>query len=265
MNAPWIEKLRAWMQQGADMSLAVAELRQLGIPDTAIVAALEQIQPRGDALANGPLHAPPLIQRAPPNLRRLEAAFPLYTLTEFLRPEECAALIELTARRLAPSPLTQSHYDQAFRTSSTANLYEIDHDLAREVDHRICVTMGIRASYSEGIQAQRYEAGQQFKPHLDAFEPGSNVYQRFAGLRGNRTWTFMVYLNEGMDGGATIFNIANHAIQPRTGMALLWYNLNDEGAPNKQTLHSGEPVTRGCKIILTKWFRTRGDGPVLQG
>ena len=28
------------------------------------------------------------------------------------------------------------------------------------------------------------------------------------------------------------------------------------------TMHCGEPVTRGHKIIITKWFRVHGDGPV---
>jgi prolyl 4-hydroxylase len=105
--------------------------------------------------------------------------------------------------------------------------------------------------------------GEQFKPHLDAFEPGSNAYQRYAGVRGNRTWTFMVYLNEGMEGGATRFPKVDVVIAPRTGMALLWNNLDDKGAPNPATQHCGEPVTRGCKVIITKWFRVHGDGPVL--
>ena len=27
-------------------------------------------------------------------------------------------------------------------------------------------------------------------------------------------------------------------------------------------MHCGEPVVRGHKIIITKWFRIHGDGPV---
>ena len=27
-------------------------------------------------------------------------------------------------------------------------------------------------------------------------------------------------------------------------------------------VYSGEPVTRGHKVIITKWFRVLGDGPV---
>ena len=263
-DARWIAWLREWMQRGGDMSLPVAELRRQGFSDARIVAALDAARPQGNALANGAMDSPPLIRRAPPNLRRIDAAgFPLYTLSEFLSQTECTELIELIGGHLKPSPLAHAHYDAEFRTSTTANLYEIDDPRTAAVDEKICRTLGIRASYSEGIQAQRYEAGQQFKPHLDCFEPESNAYQRFAGVRGNRTWTFMVYLNDGMAGGATRFTHVDVAVQPQTGMALFWNNLYADGSPNKDTMHCGEPVSQGYKVIITKWFRVHGDGPVL--
>lgn len=246
------------------MSRPVMELRQRGFPDAAIVAALEAVRPRGSALAGGAMTAPPLVRRAPENLRRLDqAGFPLYTLTDFMTAAECTELIGLLGGHLQPSPLSRAHDDPEFRTSSTANLYEIRDPRAVAIDDRICRTLGIRAAYSEGTQAQRYETGQQFKAHLDCFQPGSNTYQRFAGVRGNRTWTFMVYLNDSMEGGATRFDVANVTVRPRTGMALFWNNLLDDGSPNPATRHCGETVTRGYKVIITKWFRVHGDGPVL--
>jgi prolyl 4-hydroxylase len=81
-------------------------------------------------------------------------------------------------------------------------------------------------------------------------------------VRGNRTWTFMVYLNEGMSGGATRFTEIGATFQPKVGLALLWNNLNPDGTPNPATKHCGEPVTSGHKVIVTKWFRVHGDGPV---
>jgi len=30
--------------------------------------------------------------------------------------------------------------------------------------------------------------------------------------------------------------------------------------PNPNTMHSGEPVTAGHKVIITKWFREYGAG-----
>jgi len=263
IDASTIAFLRQWMQLGGDMSLPALELLKKGHTEAEVVAALEAIRPRGDALAGGAMDQPPLLRRAPPQLRRIDAPFPLYTLDDFLSPEQCAEVIEFSRQAMKPSTLSRSNYDVEFRTSTTANLYEIDDPRARDVDDRICRTLGIRAPYSEGIQAQRYELGQQFKPHLDCFEPGSLTYQKYAGMRGNRTWTFMVYLNDDVEGGATRFTSPGIAIQPRTGMALLWNNLYPDGSPNKDTRHSGEPVTRGYKVIITKWFRVHGDGPVL--
>ena len=57
----------------------------------------------------------------------------------------------------------------------------------------------------------------------------------------------MVYLNEGMEGGATRFTEIDYAVQPKTGMALFWNNLNADGSPNPATMHCGEPVTAATR------------------
>ncbi|MEJ1965396.1 MAG: 2OG-Fe(II) oxygenase [Gammaproteobacteria bacterium] len=104
--------------------------------------------------------------------------------------------------------------------------------VALNIDSKIAKTMGIRLEYSEGIQAQRYDIGQQFKAHTDFFEPGTPEYARFGAERGNRTWTFMVYLNDGMSGGGTKFFAIGHTFLPKKGQAVLWNNLNPDGTPN---------------------------------
>jgi prolyl 4-hydroxylase len=209
------------------------------------------------------MQLPPLIRRAPPNLRNIGAPkLDLYALDDFLNPKDCARLIALVSHYLKPSMLSYEPADKDFRTSMTALLCVLRSPQATAIDARICRTLGIHAEYSEGIQAQRYDVGGQFKPHWDYFGPGSDVHRSACSVRGNRTWTFMVYLNEDMEGGATRFTEIDLAVQPKTGMALLWNNLLEDGTPNPATRHCGEPVTRGHKIIITKWFRMRGDGPV---
>jgi prolyl 4-hydroxylase len=64
-----------------------------------------------------------------------------------------------------------------------------------------------------------------------------------------------------MEGGATRFVKHDLAVSPKAGMALLWNNLLPDGSPNHETMHCGEPVTSGYKVIITKWFRILGDGP----
>jgi prolyl 4-hydroxylase len=263
-NPQWLTWLKDQVSFAADMGQAVQALRHAGIPDRAIAAAFEALRPRGSALIDGRLALPPLLARAPGNLRRLDAQhLDLYALDDFLSADECERISALAAQHLQPSPLSSAVADTAYRTSRTCVLAHIRSPIVAALDDRICRTLGIRAAYGEAIQAQRYDAGQQFKPHTDWFIPGSDDYARLAGLRGNRTWTFMVYLNEGMLGGGTRFTEIDFTVTPKAGMALFWNNLHPDGAPNPLMRHCGEPVTAGHKVIITKWFRVLGDGPVL--
>ena len=63
--------------------------------------------------------------------------------------------------------------------------------------------------------------------------------------------------------GGTQFAVIGKTFQPRKGRAVIWNNLYPDGTPNYATLHSGMPVLRGHKVIITKWFRERGTGPML--
>jgi prolyl 4-hydroxylase len=265
-SAPLDPRLLDWMREsiriGSDMTQSVIELRRLGYADETIISAIEALTPVGDAFEQGVM-TPPLLQLAPAKLQRVDTdELQLYTLEDALSPRDCAKLTALINHHLRPSTLSYPTPDRAFRTSQTSDLCVLKSPVALAMDEKICRTLGIRAQYSEGIQAQRYDIGQQFKPHWDYYEPGSEAYTKFATVRGNRTWTFMIYLNEDMDGGATRFTKIDRAFQPKAGMALLWNNLREDATPNPATMHCGEPVTRGHKLIITKWFRQYGDGPL---
>jgi len=263
LDANELTWLRWKMRLACDMSESVEYLRKVGYSDRAILVAFEKVRPRGNSLEGGAFCTPPLLQRKPKTLRKIDSdKLDLYTLDDFLSPKECERIIALIGHHLHPSALSYVPDDKSFRTSQTAELCHLRSPVALNLDATICRTLGIRTEYSEGIQAQRYDAGQQFKPHWDYYPPGSNLYERYAGVRGNRTWTFMVYLNEGMVGGGTRFTELDLTFQPKTGMALFWNNLKPDGSPNPATMHCGEPVISGHKIIITKWFRVFGDGPL---
>ena len=42
---------------------------------------------------------------------------------------------------------------------------------------------------------------------------------------------------------------------PRAGTLLVWNNADERGMPNPWTLHAGNPVVRGTKYVVTKWYR----------
>jgi hypothetical protein len=149
------------------------------------------------------------------------------------------------------------YVDPSYRTSQTCDLSLLDNDFVKGVDDKICGAMGIPAQFSEGTQLQRYDVGQQFRQHTDYFAPATDEYAAFCAEKGNRTWTFMIYLNDVQQGGGTHFFAINQTILPRRGTAIAWNNRYPDGHVNPDTLHAGLPVEEGCKMIITKWFRER--------
>lgn len=186
----------------------------------------------------------------------------LYTIENFLTPDECERVIALTEAKLRPSAVTHFNGDAGFRTSQTCHLNDGGDPFIRYVDEKIARTLGVRLPYSEPIQAQSYQLGQEFKAHHDYFTPNTNIYSEYASDQGQRTWTFMVYLNDTPKGGGTHFLFLDHIFYPKQGMAVIWNNLFPDGAPNRNSLHHGMPVEEGNKVIITKWFREKGVGPM---
>lgn len=188
----------------------------------------------------------------------------IYTLAGFLSEAVCDELCAVIDRHLRKSTITlQPGTDDRYRTSRTADLSVFDYPVVQRVDERIAKTLGIHLSHSEGIQAQRYDVGEEFKRHTDYFEPGTDEYRDNASITGNRTWTFMIYLNHVERGGGTRFYSLERDFMPQKGMAVIWNSLNADGTVNPHSMHAGLPVEAGHKIIITKWFRERGNGPLL--
>jgi prolyl 4-hydroxylase len=189
-----------------------------------------------------------------PNAKRFNSSsVELYTVEDFLSEQECTQLISLIEQRMQPSTLSSAQSDAQFRTSSTCHLGTMDSPLVKKIDQQICNYLGIDVSYSEVIQGQHYQVGQQFKAHTDYFE--SHEMSTHGGQRGQRTYTFMIYLNDVEQGGETVFANLGTSFKPQRGMAVIWNNLNPEGIENYQTLHQALPVIQGQKVIITKWFR----------
>ena len=182
----------------------------------------------------------------------------IYEVDNFLTPEECEILISEIKRELRPSTIASSGAeDSSYRTSSTCDLGIIEKDFLKDLDDRICNFVGIDSSYGETLQGQNYQIEQEFKIHTDYFEE-SQMTEHDKG-KGQRTYTFMIYLNEVAEGGETEFPRLNKKFSPSTGKVLIWNNLNEDGSPNINTLHQAFPVKRGEKNVITKWFRQKGD------
>ena len=188
--------------------------------------------------------------------RMMDVDAEIYNIEDFLSHKECSLLIGKIKNKLRPSTIASSgEYDKTYRTSSTCDLGNMQDTFLKKIDKRICNFMKIDPSYGETLQGQHYQETQEFKAHTDYFE-GSQLIDHDKGM-GQRTYTFMIYLNEVKEGGETEFKELNKSFSPKIGKALIWNNLDDNGMININTIHQAHPIIKGEKTIITKWFRER--------
>jgi len=180
----------------------------------------------------------------------------IVTIENFLTDEECDLLVGMIDNNHSPSYVDggeeYSVQDKEHRTSSTCMLDERDSSVF-SIKERIANFLKVDINKGQQLEGQLYEPGQFFKPHCDWFEGES--YINHALSSGNRTHTFMIYLNEPEEGGETNFPELDQSIKPKKGMALVWENLNEDGSGNTDFLHEGSEVKKGKKYIITSWWR----------
>jgi prolyl 4-hydroxylase len=90
---------------------------------------------------------------------------------------------------------------------------------------------GTALGLNERWRFYRYGPGHLFRWHRDG------TFQR-SDIERSRL-TFMVYLNDGFEGGATRFE--GFEVQPETGMAIVFYH---------PLLHEGGEIIRGTKYVM---------------
>jgi prolyl 4-hydroxylase len=203
-----------------------------------------------------------------------------FVMDNFLTPEECKHLIELSQEQGLHASTLHSGSDAPHMTdlstrSSTntwlprvtsnvteriyekaAKLLKIDPELFQkhsETDAR-------HHSIAESLQVVRYKkAGEEYQPHHDFVYPSiKHRYQptRFA--------TLLFYLNTVPEGGETRFPKAVNSefaegveIQPVVGRAVLFYNMLPDGNVDDLSQHGSNPTTNHEKWLANLWVSTQ--------
>ena len=192
----------------------------------------------------------PQMQRVPSDKAEV------FQLREFVSREACTDLIALIEQDRRPSTLADEGDDRYFRTSETCDL-SANEPAVRALEEALFALNGIDPVHGEPLQGQRYDVGQEFKPHCDYFNRDGQDWEKYCGVAGQRTWTFMVYLNYVEAGGATRFKALNKMFQPEPGKLLCWNNWRTDRRENPNTLHHGMKLRKGVKYVLTKWYREK--------
>ena len=96
----------------------------------------------------------------------------IFTIPNFLTDDECDYLCKLIKENHSRSEVTGEGNNKAVydnnRTSSTSNLPASD-VVVKQIEDKIYVELNVSLDYSEPIQGQLYQVGQEFKHHNDFF------------------------------------------------------------------------------------------------
>ena len=167
----------------------------------------------------------------------------LFVIHGFFSPEECDRAIERSEQSgYADAPITTAAgFLMRKDIRDNARVMNDDPDLAADLWQR---ARGLLApewfdwklvGLNERFRYYRYDVGQRFARHTDGY------FERSNGERSH--FTFMIYLNDGFEGGATAFHYCRPSllVTPKRGMALAFYH---------RLLHEGMPVVTGRKYVL---------------
>lgn len=147
------------------------------------------------------------------------------------------------------SPIVDAIYRRA------ADVMKIDEALLRHRSLDEWPQLESRLPVAEELQLVHYAVGQQYTAHHDFGHPSVKRTSQ-----PSRYVTLLLYLNEGMVGGQTVFprwfNAEDRSelkIQPEKGKAVLFYNLLPDGNLDDLSQHASKPVIKGEKWLMNLW------------
>ena len=150
---------------------------------------------------------------------------------------------------------TGDHIEHQARTSTSVALKRGETPLIAALEARLSALTGWPTDRAEGLQVLRYQPGQQYKPHFDAFRSDQAGGRRQLERGGQRVSTTVIYLATPVGGGETAFPTSNLKFKPRAGGAVFFHDLDPLGRIEPSSLHAGNAVTEGEKIVATYWQR----------
>ena len=197
---------------------------------------------------------------AAPEVRLLREAPRIQVIENFVPPAVCEWLIAQVRDRLARATIydkaTGGTTEDGRRTNSQCDLnVETGGVLTFVIRARISALTGRQDGAMEVPKVLHYRPGETFAEHFDYLDPGEPAYARELEVRGQRTDTFLIYLNDDFSGGDTRFPELDISHVGATGDALLFSNVDAEGRPDKNTRHAGLPPTTGEKWLFSQWIR----------
>jgi prolyl 4-hydroxylase len=239
------------------------------------LALLGQAASAGDVSARGQLTCLQPSQAPPADWHEMAARVPLQywlqaapedrlhenvrRITAFAPPSVCAWLIGRAQNRLQPAlvydAVSREHQLHEMRTNTMALFgYESLDVVQFLVQERMARTCGYPLQHFEMPAILHYEIGQQITPHFDFIDSNAADYAQQIQELGQRMVTFLLYLNDGYEGGETTFPELGIVNRGSMGNGLYFINARSDLSPDRRMLHTGSPPVRGEKWIVSQFI-----------
>ena len=126
----------------------------------------------------------------------------------------------------------------------------------RAVVQRFAQTCHVPDRHFEPLSILRYQPGNEYSPHSDAFDAQRMEHYRSIGdLGGQRIGTCLAYLVKPQKGGQTHYLHPDLDVDAQPGDAIIHYNATVEGCADPHALHAGKPIEAGEKWLARTAFR----------
>ena len=180
----------------------------------------------------------------------------VYEFDNILSQNECNMIIEMAKPKISKSAVLSKEKFHPGRTSSHVFLPS-NHQLLEKIDNIVYSYLGIPKENYENLQVVNYKSTEKYDAHYDACDPKEEICKNDIQTRGGlRYATFIFYLNDNFTGGETEFPKRNIRAKPKTGKAVLFFNLNDNNTNRRdKSFHAGLPPNTGEKWMCNKWIR----------
>jgi prolyl 4-hydroxylase len=197
---------------------------------------------------------------ATPAKRVVNAQPRIVAIEDFVSRGEADWLIGLARGRLQRAQVFQGAQaaETRGRTNTASRFDFTDSDVVVLLTRqKIAAAIGVPVGALETSQILHYETGEEFAAHFDWLDP-MDVGQALEIARdGQRIATFLLYLNDDFEGGATSFPRLGLSHRGRAGDALYFANIQADGSPDQRTLHVGTAPSSSQKWVFSQWVRNQ--------
>ncbi|MCK5325562.1 MAG: 2OG-Fe(II) oxygenase [Woeseiaceae bacterium] len=197
---------------------------------------------------------------APPAINLVREAPRIQVIDKFVPASLCDWLIAQAAERLSRATIydkaTGGTTEDGRRTNTHCDLdIEACGVLTFVLRGRIGAITRRQDLAMEVPKILHYAPGETFAAHFDYLNPEEPAFANQLAQRGQRTDTFLIYLNDNFSGGETHFPRIKVSNKGARGDALLFSNVDAKGMPDEDTMHIGLPPTSGEKWLFSQWIR----------